>query len=343
MKRMLSLILTAVFLSGLSIPCGATGTGTTTSRDHPDFPDAAEESLFRPAVRRCCEAGLLDPAAEDALGEPIPKADMVRLLARLYSLRLGGDGSIPPLPESLGDYIRFYDADGALVHDLFSARCVDFYAYEPQEQLVTFWSENLPQERLTLKVGFPEDGPGLTAQGVRLGYDPEDDCTRYRFLLPEGTSAQTLNLDQYQKDAMGWRSTWEVNREYGLEDPTPYDAVLYLLYRVPEQLPLCFRTFSLDSLVYDSVWRMELAVPLAALCEDLPEVRELDSIPDLPDNYRFHDSETAAVLSLYRRGVFLGYDEEGTFAGADWLTRGQAALVGARFLDAIQAETQSES
>ena len=340
MKRVFFPLLAAVFLSVLCIPCAATGTEPLKQRGYPGFSDIpSTDSLYFNSVSTLYEFGWLDPIGEDRFGvqEPLTKAEMVQLLARLYSLRLGSGGVIPPLPEDLGDYIRFYDGEGALVHNLFSAYCLDFHACEPQELTVTFWEECLPQERLTLEVGFPEDGPGLTAQGARLGYDPEDSCTRYRFLLPDGVNAQTLNLDQYQKDAMGWRSTWEVNRTYGLEDPTPYDAVLYLLWRTPKRLPLNFRTFFLDSQVSESVWRMEFAVPLSAICEALPEVRRVDVIPDLPD-WRFGEDDTEAVLSLCRRGILQGFDEAGTFGGAEWLTRGQAALLAQRVLNALSGE-----
>lgn len=339
MKRILSLILTAVFLFALSIPCGARGTETTRSREYPGFTDVAAGGTFYSAVRRCYEAGLLDPIGEDVFGvqEPISKADMVRLLARLYNFRLGGDGRIPSLPENLGDYVRFYGPGRVLVHNLFSARCLDFCDYGAHEMTVVFYNENLSQKRLSMEVGFPGSEASCSARGVRLEYDPTEDCTRYRFTFPEEIDVQALNLEQYHKDAMYWQSTWEVNREYSLEDPTPYDAVLYLLYGTPERLPLDSHTTFLDSMSYESVWRMELAIPLAALCQELPEVRDIDSIPDLPNKY-FRWKETAAVLSLYRRGMLKGFDQAGTFVGADWLTRGQAALIGARFLDAIQKE-----
>ena len=62
----------------------------------------------------------------------------------------------------------------------------------------------------------------------------------------------------------------------------------------------------------------------------------MDSIPDLP-NWRFGEEETQAVLSLYRKGILTGFSEQGAFGGIEWLTRGQAAVIAARFLDAIQA------
>jgi hypothetical protein len=47
MKRIAGWILTAVFLSALSIPCAAVDTGAPHSR----FSDVAENSRFFPAVR----------------------------------------------------------------------------------------------------------------------------------------------------------------------------------------------------------------------------------------------------------------------------------------------------
>ncbi len=341
MKGIAGLILTAVFLSVLSIPCGAMGSETITSRDYSGFSDVAENSLFFPAVRQCCETGLLEPICEDSFGtqELLTKAELVQLLAKLSSFRLGGDGRFPALSEDLGDYVRFYDANEVLVHNLFSAYFLDFVSIQDNQVTAVFYSENLPQECLTMEVGFPEDENPRVAEGIRLGYDPEENCTRYRFAFPEGTGVP--DLTGYQKDAVSWRSTWEVQRRYHQEDSTPYDAVLYLLYRTPERLPLCFRTMFLDSMPYETVWRMELAVPLAALSQELPEIREAEAIPDLPD-WRFGAEETAGVLSLYRRGILEGFDEAGTFAGSDWLTRGQAALIAVRFVEAIQEKSQSD-
>ena len=50
MKRILGLILTAVFLSALAIPCGATETETTTYREYPGFADVAEGGASYEAV-----------------------------------------------------------------------------------------------------------------------------------------------------------------------------------------------------------------------------------------------------------------------------------------------------
>ena len=333
MKRILGAILTAVFLSVLCIPCAA----GVSAEAKTGFSDVDKENPFYEEIRLCCEAGLMEPLEAGRFGpeEPLTKGDLVRLVARLYSLSIGGDGGIPAIPEDLDGYVRFLDPEGNLVHDLSSAYCPDFYAEDARSMKVIFWNEDLSQERLDLQVGFTGGEGFLCAASGRL-LERGEDRTSYLFQFPDGVDAQevTALLTNYSQDRIAWRSAWKTAQQEGYEDPTPYDAVLFLRYRMKARLPFCFRTMFLDSMPDISVWRMELAIPLAELCKDLPEIRTVDSIPDLPDNYRFQNSETEAVLSLYRRGILNGFDGAGTFGGAEWLTRGQAAAMAARFLEA---------
>ena len=332
MRRSICLILTAVFLSALCIPCAAMDMRVMKQRGYSDFSDVAAESSYFGAVKTCYESGWMDGISEDRFGvhEPLSKADMVRLLARLYNLSRGGDGTIPELPGDLGDYVQFYDEDGKAVHKMDWS--LDFVGGR-QELTVIFRDENLPYETLRAEIGFSGDELAFTASGVRTDYDGED--TYYIFSLPEGVNGEKLDLWLYQKDTGSWLSTWQAESENTAPDPTPYDAVLYLMYRTRERLPYCFRTGSLDAFPYIEVWRMEFAVPLAAICTDLPEIREAASVPDLPD-WRFGQEETEAVLSLYRKGILNGFDEAGTFYGSDWLTRGEAALIISRVLNRMQ-------
>ena len=340
-------ILTAVFLSVLCIPCAA----GVSAEAKTGFSDVDKENPFYEEIRLCCEAGLMEPLEAGRFGpeEPLNKGDLVRLVARLYSLSIGGDGGIPAIPEDLDGYVRFLDPEGNLVHDLSSAYCPDFYAEDTRSMKVIFWNEDLSQERLDLQVGFTGGEGFLCASSGELSeckgflcaasgrlLERGEDRTSYLFRFPDGVDAQevTALLTNYSQDRIAWRSAWKTAQQEGYEDPTPYDAVLFLRYWMKARLPFCFRTMSLDSMPDISVWRMELAIPLAELCKDLPEVRTVDSIPDLPDNYRFQNSETEAVLSLYRRGILNGFDGAGTFGGAEWLTRGQAAAMAARALEA---------
>lgn len=115
-------------------------------------------------------------------------------------------------------------------------------------------------------------------------------------------------------------------------DPIPYDAVLYLLYREPARLPWCFRTMFLDTDPCGKVWRAEFAVPLSGICGGLPEINEQVSVPDLPGEWE-NDGD---ILSLHRMGILRGIDDMGTFAGREWLTRGQAAMMADRALSLFQ-------
>lgn len=126
-----------------------------------------------------------------------------------------------------------------------------------------------------------------------------------------------------------------VDAEQGYDrsgDPIPYDAVLYLLYREPAHLPWCFRTMFLDTDPCGKVWRAEFAVPLSGICGGLPEINEQVSVPDLPGEWE-NDGD---ILSLYRMGILRGIDDMGTFAGREWLTRGQAAMMADRALSLFQ-------
>lgn len=331
-KGTFSGILTAVFLSVLCINWAP----RVSAEAKTGFSDVGKEHPFYGEIRRCCEAGLMEPLEPGCFGpdEPLTKGELVRLVARLYSLSIGGDGNIPELPEDLGACVRFYDEDGSLVHDSFSAGTLDLIVTAPHALTAHFYGEPLSPETLSMEIGFPGDENTCAGTGVRAGYDEEYGFTKYLFTFPEDADLPKIDPQEFQEFCHELRSTLEVNRRERLDDPSPYDAALYLTYRQNSPLPWCWRTGFLDDFSYLPVWRMELAIPLAALCENLPEVRQVDSIPDLPDNWRFHDSEAEAVLSLYRRGILNGFDGAGTFGWAEQLTRGQAAAVTARVLEA---------
>lgn len=89
MKRTLGLILTAVFLSVLSIPCAAAGTG----RGCPGFSDAAEGEAPYEAVKLCCERGLMRGTSETTFSPrgKLSAAQPAVPAARLYDLQNGGD------------------------------------------------------------------------------------------------------------------------------------------------------------------------------------------------------------------------------------------------------------
>ena len=94
MKRIAGLILTAVFLSVLCIPCAAADTG----RAYPGFSDVAEGSASYEAVKLCYERGLMNGTSDTAFNPQgkLNVAQLVVLAARLYNLQNGGGGTVPP-------------------------------------------------------------------------------------------------------------------------------------------------------------------------------------------------------------------------------------------------------
>lgn len=343
MKRITTRVFSVLLiLSILCIPCAAEDTWPVKQRGYDGFSDIpSAESLYFNAVKTCYEFGWMDGISEDTFGvrEPLSKAEMVTLLARLYSVRHGGRGTIPELPEDLGDCIRFCDANGNLVCSAFSGYTIDLIA-GPRELTAIFYDVDLPHEALTIEIGFPGDGNACSAQGVRAGDDVSPTyngvLTKYQFTFPEGVDLTKIDPQEFQEYCRFLKSTLEVNRRENLDDPNDYAAILYLLYREPACLPYCFRTMSLEAAYEDTVWRAEFAIPLSGICSGLPDIREIESLPDMPDNWRFHEDETEAVLSLYRKGILTGYEGTGAFGPDNWLTRGQAALITARAFAAMQ-------
>ena len=99
MKRTLAIILTAVFLSALSIPCGATGTETTASRVYPGFSDVAEGSASYEAIKLCYERGLMNGASDTAFN-PQGKLTVAAMRRGRHGARPAGhEPALPPVPQ----------------------------------------------------------------------------------------------------------------------------------------------------------------------------------------------------------------------------------------------------
>ena len=145
MKRILGAILTAVFLSVLSIPCAAADTGRT----YPGFSDVAEGSASYEAVKLCYERGLMNGTSDTAFNPQgkLSIAQLVVLAARLYDLQNGGDGTVPDLPDLSQSYLRFYDEEGTL-----------FASYSKPEELPAY---NAMSESPYLCVSDTPDDPAL--------------------------------------------------------------------------------------------------------------------------------------------------------------------------------------
>lgn len=335
MKRILSLILTAVFLSALSIPCGATGTETTTSRVYPGFSDVAEGSTSYEAIKLCYERGLMNGTSDTAF-DPQGKltvAQLVVLAARLYDLQSGGDGTVPDLPDLSQPYLRFYDGEGNLIASYARPEELQYNAGEQPYISLSNASDDpdLP-ETCKLEIGFEGYGQVKSFEGVKESHESAGGTmhqgfvgTGYRFADPEARRFAALPnrslMEQFQE---AW---WFPAAFYlGIENVLHIEGELF------------YRASNGDDSGYDPAVRFSKDNAARALfawlvdltAGELEAVNETVNVPDVdPDETR----DAGAILRLYQAGVLTGVDKAGNFGGDKELTRAQAAIMMARVLE----------
>lgn len=335
MKRILSLILTAVFLSALSIPCGATGTETTTSRVYPGFADVAEGSASYEAIKLCYERGLMNGTSDTAFNPQgkLTVAQLVVLAARLYNLQNGGDGTVPDLPDLSQPYLRFYDEEGNLFASFNSAEELQYNAGEQPYISLSNASDDpdLP-ETCKLEVGFEDYGQVRSFEGVKESHESAGGAmhqgfvgTGYRFADPEARRFAALPnrslMEQFQE---AW---WFPAAFYlGIENVLHIEGELF------------YRASNGDDSGYDpsvrfskdNATRSLFAWLVERTAGELETVNETVTVPDVnPDETQ----DAAAILRLYQAGVLTGVDQAGNFGGDKALTRAQAAIMMARVLE----------
>lgn len=336
MKRILGLILTAVFLSALSIPCAATGTETTASRDYPGFSDVAEGSASYEAIKLCYERGLMN-GTSDTTFNPQGKlniAQLVVLAARLYDLQNGGDGTVPDLPDLTQPYLRFYDSEGALFASFPSAEGLQYNAGERPYISLRDESDasDLP-ETCKLEVGFEGYGQIKSFEGVKESHESAGGVmhqgfvgTGYRFEDPEAAAFAALPnqyLTEQYKDAWWFPAAFSL----GIEHVLSIDGELF--YRASGGN----NDDSYDPMTRfssDNASRALFAWLVERTAGELPVLNEAVTVPDvIPEE----TLDAAAILRLYQAGVLTGVDAQGNFGGSRELTRAQAAIMLARVLE----------
>ena len=331
MKRIAGLILTAVFLSTLCIPCAAADTGRT----YPGFSDVAEGSASYEAVKLCYERGLMNGTSDTAFNPQgkLNVAQLVVLAARLYNLQNGGDGTVPDLPDLNQPYLRFYDSEGNLFASFHSPQELQFNAGEQPYISLSNASDDpdLP-ETCKLEVGFEDYGQIKSFEGVKESHESAGGAmhqgfvgTGYRFSAPEARRFaalpnQTL-MEQFQE---AW---WFPAAFYlGIENVLHIEGELF------------YRASGGDDSGYDPAVRFSKDNATRSLFAwlvgrgpgGLETVNEAVTIPDVnPDE----TLDAAAILRLYQAGVLTGVDKAGNFGGDKELTRAQAAIMLARVLD----------
>lgn len=331
MKRILTLILTAVFLSMLSTPCGATGTETTASRDYPGFSDVAEGSASYEAVKLCYERGLMNGTSDTSFNPQgkLTIAQLVVLAARLYDLQNGGDGTVPDLPDLSQPYLRFYDSEGTLFASYSRPEELQFNAGErPYISLSDGPDDPGLPESCRLEIGFEGYNHIKVFEGVKESYGSAGGFmnqgfvgTGYRFDGGRFTALPGTQYVEQCKDAWWFPAVFYL----GSEGVMGFDGEL--LYRTSggnDGYDPAVR-FSKDNASRALfAWLVDLtAGPLEA-------VNETASAPDVEVG-ETRDAE--AILRLYQAGVLTGVDAAGNFNGSGELTRAQAAMMLARVLE----------
>ena len=331
MKRILGAILTAVFLSALSIPCAAADTGRT----YPGFSDVAEGSASYEAVKLCYERGLMNGVSDTAFSPQgkLNVAQLVVLAARLYNLQNGGGGTVPDLPDLRQPYLRFYDSEGNLFTSFNSAQELQYNAGEQPYISLSNASDapDLP-ETCKLEIGFEDYGRVRSFEGVKESHESAGGTmhqgfvgTGYRFADPEARVFAALPnrtlMEQFQE---AW---WFPAAFYlGIENVLHIEGELF------------YRASNGDDSGYDPAVRFSkdnatrslFAWLVERTAGELETVNEAVTVPDVnPDE----TLDAAAILRLYQAGVLTGVDQAGNFGGDKELTRAQAAIMLARVLD----------
>ena len=335
MKRIAGLILTAVFLFVLCIPCAAADTGRT----YPGFSDVAEGSASYEAIKLCYERGLMNGTSETTFSPQgkLNVAQLVVLAARLYNLQNGGDGTIPPdLPDLSQPYLRFYDSEGNLFASFHSPQELQFNAGEQPYISLSNASDDpdLP-ETCKLEIGFEGYNHVKTFQGVKESHQSVPGTmnqgyvgTGYRFADPDAASFTMLPGIQYVEQ---YKEAWWFPAVFylGSEGVMGFDGEL--VYRASGGN-------NGDGSGYDPAVRFSRDNATRSLfawlversAGELETINEAVTVPDVnPDE----TLDAAAILRLYQAGVLTGVDQAGNFGGDKELTRAQAAIMLARVLD----------
>ena len=334
MKRIAGLILTAVFLSVLCIPCAATDTG----RAYPGFSDVAEGSASYEAVKLCYERGLMNGTSDTAFSPQgkLNVAQLVVLAARLYNLQNGGDGTVPDLPDLSQPYLRFYDSEGNLFASFNSAQELQYNAGE-QPYISLSNAPDAPDlpETCKLEIGFEDYGQVRSFEGVKESHESAGGTmhqgfvgTGYRFADPDAASFTMLPGIQYVEQ---YKKAWWFPAVFylGSEGVINFDGEL--VYRASGGN-------NGDDSGYDPAVRFSKDNATRALFAWLVErsageLEILNETVDVPDVNPDETQDAAAILRLYQAGVLTGVDQAGNFGGDKELTRAQAAIMLARVLD----------
>ena len=321
MRRSLLAFLLALFLSTSCIPWAAADTAFPKTREYQGFSDVAKDAWCYDAVKLCYETGLLNGTSAKTFSpdSPLAMEQLMVLSARLYDLRKGGDGVLPPAPQEPREYVRFYDLTGTQVANLGQ---VLSYSWQGSGSILTgeFQEARSPCFPLRIEIGFDGDGFRFSGSG-NTGTDGKS----VSFVLNPDADAEfvAFKLNAYSR-------SWRNAQAAGAWEQWWFPASFYIDYR--ETLDILYSPHWLASSFGETAWREDFAMWLSSVGGEMEQRCTVDSLPDVP-GVRYDEEQADAIFSLYRAGILNGTDATGAFHGTAPLTRAQAAVMLARVLN----------
>ena len=338
MKRTASLGLTLLVLLSLCVPSVPAAPKV---RGYEGFSDIlSTEDPYFGAVKTCYEAGLMEGMKDGSFQpqRPLTVAQLVVLAGRLYSLQNDGQGEIPLLPEWRGVCLRFYGPDGRELKTYSIGDSTSYHSLDGGLYLQLSEQSDDPDlpETCTLEAGLEGWGELLRFEGNRQSYAPHPagtmteglSGTGYRFQSQQAAKVCSLYLSVSREEFAQYRDAWWFPAAFYLASQGRLDLHQLQARAVQEGEfsaydPLTNFSNAADRSLF--AWLLDLAAG------ELPPVRETVTVPDV-DVENTPDAE--AILRLYRAGILTGVDHTGRFHGEGLLTRGQAALMLSRVLEA---------
>ncbi len=308
MKRLISVLLLAVFLSLLCIPCAAVDAAIPKIREYNGFSDVGQESWCYDAVKVCYETGLMNGTSETTFSPsaPFTPAQTETVAARLHCLLTSGTLDIPAAPKGIGT-VSLSLPDGTPIPISTSVSA------HGQSHNLNFFIELLPEcfvGRIPTQILLTIDGEKtFTGQYDSVSSNPQK-WLWYRFQTSAEEFARWSPYTKFSQAIEGDSA-----------DAWYWDADLYL-----KSLPGA-----------ENVWfHSQLSAPYGEdrltavkLLSFVMAEHRLDAVSALVPP----DTSDSDVLRFYAAGILTGTDAQGTFDEYGTFTRGQAAVILARILD----------
>ena len=323
MRRMFGVILSALFLSMLTIPCSAADTTAPllpAERTYTAFSDIPSGAWYEPAVELCYETGVLNGTSATAFSPQagLTNAQLEVLAARVKWRLEGNTGDLPAAAPGTGTVtITLPDGSAYDAASFVQARNQGLGgAAIPRGDYLIALAGDYLDGRTPSYITVTVDGSHtIRADRDRANsYDPL--FYMYRYHMEEadyGTHDPAVRINTFSDSDGASADAWYWSGDIYLRSlPGAMDASL------PESLA-------------EQATRYDAAAVIALIAGE-------DLLPALSDAVPA-DTDRADVTALYQAGVLTGVDDQGTFDGSGTLTRAQFAVILARLLDPAQRVT----